>query len=62
MCLLVFTEMPEALTFTPFWLSLKYGEKVVEAGTVEQLLFLCFVKGAGNQIRSINCADDHGDE
>lgn len=58
----VFTEIPEALTFTPFLLSLEYGEEVEGAKTEEQARFLCLVDGAGNQIYNIKCAYDHGDE
>ena len=62
MCLFVFTEIPEALTFTPLSLSLEYGERKETGETVEEARFLCFVNGVGNQICSINCAYDHGDE
>lgn len=62
MCLLVFTEIPEALTFTPFSLSLEYGEKVKGAKMTKQARFFGFVESVGNQIHSINCAPDHGDE
>ena len=62
MCLLVFTEIPEALTFTPFLLSLGYGKEGEGAETVKHVRFLGFVDGVRNHIRSIKCAYDHGDE
>lgn len=62
MCLLVFTEIPEALTFTPFSLSLEYGEGAVAMETVEHARFLCFVDGVGDRFYSINSTCDHGNE
>lgn len=62
MCLFVFTEIPEALMFTPFSLSLRGGERMEGAKRAERARFLCFVDGVGNYFCSINRAGDYANE
>jgi hypothetical protein len=62
MCLFVFTEIPEALTFTPFSSSLRCGERPEGVGRVENARFLCFVDGIGDCFCSIDCGGGYADE
>ena len=62
MCLPVLTDIPEVLTFTPFWLSLGCGEGLTGARGVGHARFLCFIDCVGDCLCGIDCACDHANE
>ena len=58
MCLPVFTEIPEALTFTPLSVSLIGGEGVEGVKRTEHARFFCSVNGVGDCVSDIDRAGD----
>lgn len=62
MCLFVFTEIPEALTFTPFSLSLEHCEDVEVVEVVRDARFLCFVDSIGDNLCSVDYARNDSNE